>query len=340
VKRKYFIEQYLEQEYLHGGITGVDAEKILLKEGFKPITFPHHYSFSIKAKTVRLFFLLKMFFSVKRGSVVVFLFPVYAKMNRLLLRLFRIKGVKLVCFIADIDGLRDGDQNLLSKEIRQLQQFWFFIVHNNKMGSYLRELVPQGIFSVLNFFDYLARTEYSEKLKGYTIVFAGNLEKSKFLLHLDQVAQSKPKLHFNIYGPGMSENELNQENVSYHGVYKPYDMPSSVRGSFGLIWDGESIHTCSGGYGEYLQYNSQHKLSLYILSRLPIIIWEKAATAELVKKYKIGFTVKTLFEIEDKIAALREDEYRQMQTNMQPLAEKINKGECLANAINEIMKGM
>jgi hypothetical protein len=338
VRKKYFIEQYLKEEYQHGGITGVDAEKVLLAKGFEPLSFPHHYDFSIKPKVARFLFLVQLLLSVKRGSVVVFLFPVYAKMNRLLLRLFRFKGVKLVCFIADIDGLRDADQNLLKKEIRQLQQLRFFIVHNIKMASYLRKFIPQGVFSILNFFDYLAPTHYSEKLKGYAIVFAGNLEKSKFLSLLNQIAPQASKLHFNIYGPGISEKVLNQDNVSYHGIHKPYDIPSKVQGSFGLIWDGESIHTCSGGYGEYLRYNSQHKLSLYILSRLPIIIWEEAATAELVKKYGIGFTIKSLFEIEDKITALSETEYRQMQINMEPLADKISKGECLGNAINEIMK--
>ena len=340
VKQKYFIEQYLEQEYQHGGITGVDAEKVLLAKGFTPVSFPHHYDFSVKAKMNRLLFLFKKFFSVERGSVVVFLFPVYAKMNRLLIRLFRFKGIRLICFIADIDGLRDEDQSLLRKEIRQLKRLRFFIVHNNKMASYLQKFIPQGVFSLLDFFDYLAPPYYSEKQKGYSIVFAGNLEKSRFLSLLNQIAQQGTKLHFNLYGPGISEQALTQENVSYHGIYKPYDIPSKVQGSFGLIWDGESIHTCSGGYGEYLQYNSQHKLSLYILTRLPVIIWEEAATAELVKKFGIGFTIKSLFEIEDKITMLSEAEYRQMQINMQPLADKISKGECLGNAINEIMKGI
>ena len=56
IKGKYFIEQFLSEEYLHGGVTGVDAEKVLLSNGFEPVLFPHHHSFSVIAKAGRLFF--------------------------------------------------------------------------------------------------------------------------------------------------------------------------------------------------------------------------------------------------------------------------------------------
>ena len=204
------------------------------------------------------------------------------------------------------------------------------------MKSFIQQFVPGSVCSVLNFFDFLAEPVQTKRTKGYSIVFAGNLAKSKFLSSLDKMAD--PDLHFNLYGPGLDEKILLYKNLSYYGVHKPYDMPSVVQGSFGLIWDGESIDSCTGVYGEYLRYNSQHKLSLYILSGLPVIIWDEAATAELVKQYKIGITVKHLNEIAEKINALSDDEYQQMQINMHPLAEMISKGECLRNAINEIMK--
>jgi glycosyltransferase involved in cell wall biosynthesis len=336
VKKKYFIKQYTQQEYLHGGVGVADAEKILLSLGFKPVAFPRHFSFSFKARISRLFFLLKMIFFIKRGSVVAFLFPVYARINRLLLWFLHMKGVKLVCIIADIEGLRDADEMLLKKETRQLKSQRYFIVHNNRMKSFILQLVPGSVCSVLNFFDFLAEPVQTKRTNGYWIVFAGNLEKSKFLSSLDKMAD--PGLHFNLYGPGPDEKLLLYKNVSYYGIHKPYDMPSVVQGSFGLIWDGESIDSCTGGYGEYLRYNSQHKLSLYILSGLPVIIWDKAATAELVKQYKIGITIKHLNEMADKINALTDDEYQQMQNNMQPLADRISKGECLGNAIDELMK--
>ena len=51
------------------------------------------------------------------------------------------------------------------------------------------------------------------------------------------------------------------------------------KGSFGLIWEGDSIEKPSGSLGRYIQYISHHKLSLYILAKLPIIVAASAATA-------------------------------------------------------------
>jgi hypothetical protein len=333
--KKYFIQQFDQQEYMHGGVTCVDAEKVLLALGFKPISFPYHHNFSLKAKIGRLFFLLKMVLSVKRGSTVTFLFPVYARMSWLLLLMLRSKGVKLVCIIADIEGMRDADENLLKTEIQQLKKCRYFIVHNDKMKSLISQMVPGSSNYPLFFFDFLTRPVDKQRTKNYTIVFAGNLEKSKFLLQLDQIASP---IQFTIYGPGVPEKIMSYKNTRYDGIHKPYDMPGIVGGSFGLIWDGDSIESCTGGYGTYLHYNSQHKLSLYILSGLPVIVWEEAATAELVKEYKIGFTIKSLHEMAGKIVSLSEDEYRQMQINMRPLADKISKGECLGTAITELIK--
>src|ERR1700754_1739561 len=105
--KKYFIQQYSQQDYQHGGIGYVDAEKILLARGYTPVLFPHQDDFSFKAKFNRFLFLLKTVSRIKKGSTVVFLYPVYAAMNRMLVRRLSRKGIKLICFIADINGLKD-----------------------------------------------------------------------------------------------------------------------------------------------------------------------------------------------------------------------------------------
>ena len=115
---------------MHGGVGLIDAEKILLSRGFQPILFPYHYSFSVKAKLARIFFLFKMFLAIKKNSVVFFLYPVYAGMNMVLLKWLDKKNVRIVCYIADIDGIKDGNELLLKKEISFFKRFKYFIVHN------------------------------------------------------------------------------------------------------------------------------------------------------------------------------------------------------------------
>ncbi|NRO11242.1 Beta-1,6-galactofuranosyltransferase WbbI [Lactobacillus helveticus] len=46
--------------------------------------------------------------------------------------------------------------------------------------------------------------------------------------------------------------------------------------------------------GNYLRYNDPHKLSLYLASGIPVIIWKKAAEAKFVEENKVGITVDSL----------------------------------------------
>lgn len=327
---RYFIRQYSQLEYRHGGIGYADAERILEKEGFVPVTFPHHHDFSFIAKINRFFYYTRQLLSIKKNSTLVFLFPPYARLTTLLVNRLLKKGVKCICFIADINGIKDGDNAELAKEIGFLKQFRHFIVHNEKMKDWLKENVPESQAASIEFFDFLASPAISQPVFSQEIVFAGNLEKSVFL---EQLSRLPGTLHFHLYGTGQTTSMLAQKNVTWHGVEDPYVLPGKINGSFGLLWDGDAIDKPGGSLGNYMQYISHHKLSLYILSGLPLIVPASAASAPLVEKYKIGICINNLFEIEDKVNAISATEYRTMQENMQPLAERISRGEGLRKAM-------
>lgn len=333
---KYFIQQYSQQEYQHGGIGYVDAEKILLDMGYQPILFPYQTGFSLIAKISRFLFLLKTLIRIKKGSVVVFLFPVYAKMNRLLLRRLSKKDIRIVCFVTDINGLKDGSYDLLKKEIEFFRRFNYFIVHNDKMLAWLKKQVPGAVAFPIEFFDFLTLPATRVNSFSYDIVFAGNLEKSRFLEKLHLLEASSPLLKFLLYGPGSTPAMIGQGNVKWLGVEDPHSLPVKLKGAFGLVWDGDSIDKPGGSLGDYMQYISHHKLSLYITSGLPIIVPASAASAPLVEKHRIGFAVNSLYEIEDKIRSISQQDYLQMQKNMEPLAHRISEGKCLGEALEKV----
>jgi hypothetical protein len=333
---KYFIQQYSQQEYQHGGIGYVDAEKILLSMGYVPVLFPYHTDFSLRAKFGRFLYLVKLLSQIKRGSVVVFLFPVYAKMNRMLLRFLSKKKIKIICFVTDINGLKDGDKKLLEKETRFFRRFRYFIVHNEKMKQWLEEQVPGACAVTIEFFDFLTNTVTMVNSFSFDIVFAGNLEKSPFIEQLHLLEPSSPSLRFHLYGPGSTAAMIQQKNVKWFGVERPYDLPLKLKGAFGLLWDGETIEKPGGSLGDYMQYISHHKLSLYIISRLPIIVPATAASAPLIEKYRIGFSVNSLYDIEGKIKAMARQDYLRMQDNMVQLARKISRGGCLREALERL----
>lgn len=336
---KYFIQQYSQQEYQHGGIGYVDAETILRDMGHRPILFPHQNGFSLTAKVSRFLFLWRTLIRVKKGSVVVFLFPVYAKMNRLLLRLLSKKKIKIICFLTDINGLKDGNYDLLKEEIEFFRRFRYFIVHNDKMLDWLKKQVPGAVTFPIEFFDFLTLPMSRMNSFSYDIAFAGNLEKSRFLEKLHLLEASSPGLKFLLYGPGSTPAMIGQGNVKWFGVEEPHDLNRKLKGAFGLVWDGDSIEKPGGSLGDYMQYISHHKLSLYIVSGLPIIVPASAASAPLIEKYRIGFAVNSLYEIEEKIRSISQQDYLQMQKNMEKLAVKISEGKCLMEALEKMEHG-
>lgn len=333
----FFIEQFSREEFVHGGITCVDVEKVLRANGFAAVSLPYHHDFSIRAKIARFIYVLKTVATTRRGSRVAFLFPVYARLNRVLLRLLQLRGARLICIIADIEGMRDGDPRLRDQEFRLFRRWKYFVVHNKAMDALIRQQVPGAVCGSINLFDYLASPCTRERKLSRQVVFAGNLAKSGFVAKLDQLGA---EVVVNLYGPGMPDEARSFSNIHYFGVFKPYDMPATVEGAFGLVWDGDSLETCNGSYGEYLRVNSQHKLSLYILAGLPVIIWSGAATARIVSGNKIGIVVDSLREMPAKIGALTEDEYHQMRINMQGMAEKISQGQNLSLALDNLLKGI
>lgn len=332
---RYVIKQYSQQEYIHGGVGYVDTERILIKEGFKIIEFPRHDSFTPVAKLDRLRYLLRQVYSIKKNSIVVFLFPVYSKAARILIRQLVKKGVRCVCHIGDVNGIKDGDEKELAEEINFLKLFQYFIVHNAGMKAWLDSIIPGSVAEEISFFDFLAQPVTTRRTLSNEIVFAGNLTKSPFLEKLHLLKETP--LRFNVYGPGGTTEMSEQKNVIWQGFFPPYHLPSKLQGSFGLLWDDACIDRPCGHYGAYMPYISHHKLSLYILSRLPIIVPAIAGSAPLVEKYGIGFAISSLYEIPQKIKSLTEAEFIQMQENMKLLADDISQGECLKRAISRLV---
>ncbi len=340
--KKYYIRQYSYDEYQHGGIGYTDAETILAREGFVAIDFPCHQQFTVRAKLKRLLFLFRFLFSISSPALVVFIFPVYAGMSRWLLKcLLWKRNIQIICIIGDIDGIKDGNDKKLRSEIKQLRRYKHFIVHNISMQQWLQQHIKRPNSSILEFFDFLATPYHLERRLSLDIVFAGLLEKSKFLESLHMLLDKRPSfIRFNLYGKGFTPSMARHNNVSWLGLEKPYALPGKLKGSFGLVWDGDSIEKPAGSLGNYMQYISHHKVSLYIVSGLPLIVPASAGTAPLVEKYKIGIVINSLFEIESRIGMVSEEEYFEMKKNMQPLAEKISSGGCIKEALQKLLPGI
>jgi glycosyltransferase involved in cell wall biosynthesis len=331
---RYFLQEHLVTgAVFHGGIGNKDIETVLLRAGYLPVHSGDQENFGLMAKWRRFRSVFRQLRKLPQGADLVFQWPVYAKLHQLLiwaLRLFR-KDVRLICFLTDINGLKDADPELLNEELALFKGFEHFIVHNDTMAAWIAREVPGADIAEIEFFDFLAQVASSERHLSNEICFAGNLSKSRFLRGLEAF----PELEFFLYGEPFASFAA-AKHIHFEGQHKPGLLPTLVKGSFGLVWDGDSAEAMTGPLGTYAHWISPHKLSLYILAGMPVICAAGTAAAKLAEKYGIGICVDSMTGIADKISACTEGEYQAMRKKMEPLAARISTGQCLLDALAEL----
>lgn len=256
-----------------------------------------------------------------------------------LLNKFRARGGKVIFLIHDLDFLRMKRKTPLDK-LKHAKVIYednsilkcgdAIIAHNNKM---IRVLVKMGIgkdkLIPLKIFDYLVHEDfrYTERKADEPIVVAGTLRQ-----HKAGYAYNLPEgMAFNLYGVGYENEE--KEGVQYFGSFNPEELTQKMEGSFGLIWDGATCDTCEGISGKYIRLNNPHKLSLYLASGLPVVVWDKAAVADFVNKEKVGFVVENIGAIKDVTAQLSESSYREMVENARKISGRLRDGAYSKSAL-------
>lgn len=247
------------------------------------------------------------------------------------------KNNKEVLIVHDVDSLRAFGEHSLGEDIADMNKAEVVVLHNSKMIAALKEMGLMVPAVNLELFDYLLKGDLPKQnyKLGKIIAFAGNLWKSEFL---KDSRLSELQVKFNLYGPNFDKSKIFWKNVEYKGSFKPNEIPYKLEGSFGLIWDGEVVDTCSGAFGHYMKYNNPHKLSLYIAAGLPVVVWEEAAIADFVKKYDIGITVKSLLDVEDKINLVTEAQYENFKKNLLVLQKNVANGYYTKRALSECEK--
>ena len=318
-----------------------DCEKIFSIRGYLPILInitnnPIDNCCSLK----------KEFDKLKENDCVIFSIALYfstIKIKDILVNL-KNRKIKIIIFIHDLNVIRRGfnyyepwvrfpvpKHEAHNEEYEILHYADFIISHNYKMTKLLKKSFNKAIILTLNCFDYLSDFESVSKIndKNKGIVIAGNLckEKSEYLYSLPE------ENNYFLYGVGFDDT-FKQDNVSYCGSFFPNELISNIcKYSFGLIWDGNSTKKCSGRYGNYSKINNPHKLSLYLASGIPVIVWTKAAIAKFVTDNKIGICVNNLNEINDKII---ECNYKELKNNALIIGTKIRKGYFLNTCLNKL----
>lgn len=333
------------QKENHAGAKAVDdAMDIVSSLGYKTIYIYGHEGISFADKILRqlnqIYGWSKVYRQIENNATVFIQNPCRTKIlkNSVIKRLKNKKNVSIVTLVHDVEELRGI---LMTSHMKKEFEFMletsdYFIVHNEVMKDFfVKRGIHEAKIIVLEIFDYLYQPTDKSKPKFEKVInVAGNLDviKSKYIGKLGEIGN----VYVNLYGPNFSTQLEKHSNIKYCGSFPPDEVPTKLCSGFGLVWDGDSIETCSGPTGNYLRYNNPHKLSLYIASGLPVVIWDEAAEAKFVKEHNLGITVSSLKELEERFSNCTQEEYDDYVLSVEKIAEKIRNGYYLKNALNKL----
>jgi len=335
---------YLSKNYNGLGNAGnkakTDIEAILVKVGYKNTGLKQTlYNNKALGFLVTLLGVLKTPFSLRKGDVLVLQYPL-KKYYAFVCNMAHFRGCKVITIIHDLGSFR-RKRLTTEQEIIRLNHSDYIIAHNEVMKQWLLQHKSKSQIGCLQIFDYLSPENAEIKEPDpmpYTVVYAGALShrKNEFLYKLGEFIQS---YRFNLYGRGFNQDEAkNKESFIYKGFVPSDQLITTAEGHFGLVWDGDSVSTCSGVNGEYLKYNNPHKTSLYIRCLLPVIIWDKAALASFVKENKIGLCVSSLEDLDSILSSVTDTEYEEMRKNVSVISDRLAEGWYISNAVAKACK--
>lgn len=330
---KYQITEFRMQDYNAGHKAPSDVATIAADNGYKILSIVRGTVRYGQRQTEAEW--IKVCEEIADNAVVLVQFPI-VDISGGIYRLNELKDKKhinIICVVHDIEILRRNVRDDYIEQYNMLQTLAdIWIVHNTKMKEFLvSKGFPEDKIVSLEIFDYLIG-DSPEVKKDSGVIVAGNLDigKSEYIYHLSEIGDVK----FNLFGANYSDND-HYDNISYFGTFLPDELIKNLQGKYGLVWDGNSLDTCSGLTGEYLKINNPHKLSLYLAIGLPVIIWDEAAEADFVLKEHVGITVKSLYELSDKLSKVSDWDYDNMKHNAQIVGARLRNGEYMTKAIKK-----
>ena len=321
-----------------GNKAKTDIEQIMEAHGFRNVGLKQtRYTNVVVAFCFTLFSVLKSFFCLRKGDVLVLQYPL-KKYYAFVCNMAHLRGCKVITLIHDLGSFR-RKKLTIPQEIARLNHSDCVIVHSESMRNWLLEKGIKAKLQVLEIFDYLSETQSAANdalpQSPCRVLFVGGLssKNNEFLYKLgNNVSRSYEIV---LYGSGFEPERLHRDKVDYKGFVSSDQLIASARGEYGVVWYGSSLEGGCGALGEYLQYNAPHKMSLYIRCGLPVIIWEKAALASFVKKNNIGICVASLSELEEIFSKMDADQYLEMKKHVQAISERLSQGFYCFKAIRQ-----
>ena len=332
--RNYYV---LTREYdtQHAGAKApADIRRVCLDLGFRPVDLPVVPVARLDRRNLKRYVLgpmklLRLIARARPTDIVLVQHPIVGRLEkRLIPRLC--KRCRTIALVHDLDIIRN-QEDLAYDDLTFLSNFDVIISQNDKMLSYVAGEIPNAQNVSIDLFDYLttrdARVTWSVGPERLYII--GNLNPSKagYLYEITDV-----KLPISAYGPNCQTQKL-PVGVEWKGVLDMHNPAFGAVDGFGVVWDGLSADGLEGVWGRYLLYNTPHKLSMYLMLGMPVIVPSESAVAGFVVDSGIGFAVASLSEVDALIAALTPDAWDRLKQNVLAARRGIMEGAYTRRAL-------
>ena len=330
----YFSKNY--KGFNAGNKAKTDIERIMDGLGFRNIGGKQtHHDGKLAAYFSTLGSVMKAASALKKEDILVVQYPL-KKYYEYICRKAHRKGAKVITLIHDLGSFR-RKKLTVEREIERLNHSDYVIASNESMKAWLKEHGCTAKLGSLDAFDYLSATSPVDKPTGTEprVIYAGalNPRKNQFLYEIENHIRD---YHFILYGGGFEPDAITRKDrFVYKGFVPSDDLIAQAEGDYGLVWDGPSITTCEGAFGEYLRLNSPHKVSLYLRCELPVIIWDQAAMAAFIRENKAGICVGSLENLGEVLGAVTPEGYAEMKANAREVGKRLSEGYSFTRAVQK-----
>lgn len=326
-----------------------DITDVLCHRGARKICL-NHWSLPIRG-TMRILGMLWGIFAwcrvrrIERGSVVVVQYPFAAfRCQRFGLSVFgwlKEKNCRVILFVHDVDVPRfvnDGHVAVGSEFVLTLGRLVDrIVVHGPAMRKWFeardfdsKKLVELGVF------DYLATPALRQASFSRDVIVAGNLhpKKAGYASRLHEISD----VNWVVYSGYWDEKKMGGSNIRYMGTCPSELFPGKLTSGFGLVWDGDGIDTATGNAGEYMRLVSPHKLSLFLTSGLPVIVWKYAAVADFIRENDCGVLIESLRDLPHVLLEIDADRYAVLSRNAMNIASQMRAGYFTLRAFEQCVQ--
>ena len=330
-----------------------DIWKICEEEGYREIAVPFFPELKLKFlnPVIAFFYIvafcMKMLVRLGKGDWMIIQNQLYgAQVMRYTIPLIRrMKKCRFIVVIHDLESIRKSPKHLKPGTAEKLNKtdtvfldaFDKIISHNRHMTEHLVNVnhIDRNKIVNIELFDYLGSEGQDERTRTEvpSVVIAGGLLRWKSG-YVYQMQESPKDLIVHLYGHKFDE-KARKENMVYHGIVDSWELPSVIEGDFGLVWDGNVTEGCGGDSGNYLRYNNPHKTSLYLASKIPVIVWKEAAMADFVLENKVGIAVDGLDDLAGILKNVTSEEYEELRNNAKLISDRVHTGYYFRRALRE-----